>query len=163
MAKIKESQASRRRQPLPKICVTNSQKDLSLSAPTVRKVVRKLLAHLKVRCDEIDIHFVTKNAIAKLHEEHFDDPTPTDTISFPLDETHLGIVFVCPAVAKEYAAAHNLDPTAETTLYLIHGILHLLGYDDLTPKDRRRMEQKERACLRFLASRELNLEIKGRN
>lgn len=157
MAKIKESQAYLRRQPLPKVSVTNSQKDLPFSRVAVRKLVRKLLAHLKVQCDEIDIHFVTKRAIAKLHEEHFGDKAPTDTISFPLDKTHLGIVFVCPAIAQEYAVKHNLDPYEETTLYLVHGILHLLGYDDLTPKERRKMRKKERECLRAL---ELNLSSK---
>ena len=79
-------------------------------------------------------------------------------MSFPLDPsgtassvpTVLGEVFVCPRVAITYAHAHDLDPYAETTRYLIHGILHLLGYDDLTPREKQVMRRKENGCLALL-------------
>ncbi len=120
--------------------------------------MRTLLEALDLTCDELSVHFVSKREIAKLHELYFQDPTPTDTISFPLDSPgdaklpcrHLGEVFVCPAVALEYAKKKNLNPYLETTLYLVHGILHLLGYDDMRPRDKQKMRQKEKICLRNL-------------
>ncbi len=125
-----------------------------------------LLKFLDVTCDEIAIHFVSKRQIAKLHAIYFQDPTPTDTISFPLDNEifhphlghHLGEVFVCPAVAQEYAKERELNSYLEATLYLVHGILHLIGYDDLTPKDKRKMRQKEKACMKHLQKEQVVLK-----
>jgi probable rRNA maturation factor len=102
----------------------------------------------------VAIHFVSKKKICELHEMFFDDKTPTDCISIPIDDpeedaphSHLGEVFVCPKVAIEYGG----DPIQETMLYVIHGLLHLLGFDDITPKDRKAMRKEERKALRFIA------------
>lgn len=106
------------------------------------------------------IHFVTKAKIGALHRTYFDDPSPTDCISFPMDtpskEALLGEVFVCPAVAVEYAKEHGLDPKNEVLLYVIHGLLHLLGYDDCDPKSRKEMRRQEKQCLRAAEERGRN-------
>jgi probable rRNA maturation factor len=136
--------------------IVNEQRDLPLSRESVKKLVFCLLNYLRISCEEFSVYFVTNRRIAKLHEEFFDDPTPTDTISFPLDPlkkkqcAHLGEVFVCPKVALEYSRKNNLDPYEETSLYLVHGILHILGFCDLTPAKKRNMRQKEKECLRIL-------------
>ena len=106
--------------------------------------------------DEITIHLVNKEKISELHAQYFSDPTPTDCISFPLnsiDDTscgylHLGEVFVCPEVAIEYATSHNIPPLQECILYTIHGILHLLGYDDIDEEDRQKMRKAEERCMK---------------
>jgi probable rRNA maturation factor len=72
--------------------------------------------------------------MADLHERYMHEPGPTDVLSFPLDEDDrtedgrrvLGDVVIAPAVA---ATNNPADPTAEVQLLLVHGILHLLGYD----------------------------------
>jgi probable rRNA maturation factor len=43
-----------------------------------------------------------------------------------------------------------LDPYRETILYLVHGLLHLVGYNDLEPKDKAAMRRKEKSCMRKL-------------
>jgi probable rRNA maturation factor len=139
--------------------IYNKQKDLSLSAANIKLMVPFLLRTLNINTDEVILHFVTKSAIGKIHDTFFSDPTPTDCISFPIDcpktpesdEKHkiLGEVFVCPKVALEYANEHELDPHEETKLYIIHGILHLLGYDDLDSASRRKMRQMEQKCLKI--------------
>lgn len=115
-----------------------------------------LLAYLKVKSDEVIIHLVSKPQICKLHADFFNDPSPTDCISFPMDNELgkegyrvLGEIFVCPAVALEYAEEHGKDPMDELKLYLVHGILHLLGYDDIKPKDRQKMRRMEAECLKI--------------
>jgi len=139
-----------------RVDIRNSQKDLLISKRSISLFVLDVLKELDVSCDEIAIHFVTARAIAKLHESYFDDPTPTDTISFPLDapgstpNCYLGEVFVCPKVAVEYAKRHQLDPERETMLYVVHGILHLLGYDDLDAESRKVMRRMERKCMQLL-------------
>lgn len=119
-----------------------------------------LLQELKIYTDEVILHFVTKSKMGKVHEIFFSDPSPTDCMSFPIDpplkekstKAHhiLGEVFVCPQVAIEYAEEENLDPHMETTLYVIHGLLHLLGYDDLDPISRKEMRKMEKKCLKLV-------------
>jgi probable rRNA maturation factor len=132
------------------ISVYNRQKDLKIDKSSVQTLVCCILEHLKVSPEEVSIYLVTKKEISKLHGQFFQDPTPTDCISFPLDDKHLGEVFVCPKVAIEYAQKKGLDPYRETTLYIIHGLLHLVGYDDLEPAPRKAMRKKEKSCMRQL-------------
>ncbi len=133
------------------ITVINRQKALPINKRSVARAATEILSFLQVEWEELSIYFVTKKKIAELHEQFFNDPTETDCISFPLGDKHLGEIFVCPEVAIDYATKHNLDPSEETLLYLIHGILHLIGYDDLDPMKRREMRKMEKKCLKHLA------------
>lgn len=143
-----------------RITTYNTQKDLPLSLKSVREHFPLLLQRLHVKTDEIILHFVTERKICRLHEDFFADPSSTDCISFPMDpsesyteESHhiLGEIFVCPKVAIAYAQEKGLDPYEETTLYIVHGLLHLLGYDDLDPESRKTMRRMEKKCLRLLS------------
>lgn len=135
--------------------VYNRQKSLPISSPAVKKIVGAVLALQKQACDEVTMHFVTSKKICELHEKYFNDPSTTDCISFPLDDpqteqkyTILGEVFVCPQTAIHYAQEHGVDPYEECTLYIVHGLLHLMGYDDLEPKEKKRcVELKKGICL----------------
>ena len=132
------------------IFIANRQKDLKISKRATRILVKALLSYLEIPYEEIAIYFVSEKQIASLHDRFFQDPTPTDCISFPLDNRHLGEIFVCPAVAIRYAKKRGLDPYREMALYLIHGLLHLIGYSDLEKKEREMMRKKEKSCMRHL-------------
>ena len=69
----------------------------------------------------------------------------------------LGEVFVCPHTALLYSQQHNLDPYRECTLYIVHGLLHLLGYDDISDADQKKMRAMEEKCLAYLEQRSLIL------
>ena len=81
---------------------------------------------------ELSVSFVDEAEIEDLHVRFMDEPGPTDVLSFPLDDVDedgvrlLGDVVIAPAVA---ARNNPEDPSAELRLLLVHGILHLLGYD----------------------------------
>lgn len=135
----------------------NNQSTLKIPEGLVEQITSSVMEEFKVSSTEVIIHFVDKEKICHLHKDHFNDPSPTDCISFPLDDPYtpgiqdhsiLGEVFVCPEVAIEYATKHQIDPIQETALYVIHGLLHLLGYDDLTPKDRTEMRKQEKQLLK---------------
>jgi probable rRNA maturation factor len=141
-----------------KITIYNTQKDLSFSLKECKQNILRLLSHLHIATDELIVHFVTEKKISQLHRLLFDDPSSTDCISIPIDapsETRsgyhlLGEIFVCPKVAKRYAAEHELGAFEEMMRYVIHGLLHLIGYDDIKLKDRRVMKKKEEECLEGL-------------
>lgn len=78
-------------------------------------------------------------------------------MSFPLDEIHLGEVFVCPKTAIEYADEKKLPVYEELSLYVVHGLLHCLGYDDLEPAERRIMRKKEKSCMDLIRTKDLIL------
>jgi probable rRNA maturation factor len=147
-----------------KILVQNKQKDLAVSAAAVKKIVAEVIAYENRHCDEVTVHFVTTKKISELHQDFFQDPTTTDCISFPMDEDDLDIgykilgeIFVCPKTAIDYAASHNTTALEETTLYIIHGLLHLMGYDDLEPKMKAAMRRAEKKHMNHLRKLKLML------
>lgn len=87
-------------------------------------------------------------AIAQVHAEHLDDPTPTDVISFDLGDSAELVVSV--ETARREAKAHGHATRAEVALYVVHGLLHVCGFDDIRPRDRARMREAEREVLRAL-------------
>jgi probable rRNA maturation factor len=145
-----------------KINFINDQIDLSIAVNSLKRAVTEVLNFLKVKTNEVSIHFVDEKRICRLHAEFFDDPSPTDCISFPIDPPGdkmgiLGEVFVCPATALKYARENQLDPYDETTLYLIHGLLHLVGYDDLEEDDKKAMRKAEGMCLDAVKAKKITL------
>lgn len=133
-----------------KVTVHNAQKDLVLSESSVAPIIRSVLTLEKRKAESVIVYFVTKKKISALHQEFFDDPTPTDCISFPLDEKDLGEIFVSPKAALEYVKHSKGDVYEETTLYLVHGLLHLLGYDDLSDAEEEKMRLAEKRHLEKL-------------
>ena len=139
------------------IDITNRQH--SLIIPDVSEIVLAVLGLEQQKCDEVSIYFVDTAEISMLHSKFFNDASPTDCISFPMDKDNvegyrmLGDIFVCPQTAIEYAEEHNTSPYWEVTLYIVHGLLHLLGYDDIEDEDvviMRKAEEKHMENLRRL-------------
>ncbi len=125
----------------------------------VEQIALLVLDREKIDWDEIAIYFVKKNTISSLHGQFFDDPSPTDCITFPLDPPKkksssfcfLGEIFICSAVALDYADLHKTNPEEEQRLYLIHALLHLSGYKDQTPCDKKKMRKKEKIYMKMFS------------
>lgn len=133
------------------IHVIDKQSDLKISPASVQKIVTLVIQGEKQTCDEVSVYLIETEEMCELHERFFGDPSPTDCISLPMDEEDdelgyriLGDVFICPETAVIYAKKHpDTTPEEETTLYIIHGILHLLGYDDIEDEDIAEMRKAE--------------------
>jgi probable rRNA maturation factor len=91
---------------------------------------------------ELSVSLVDGAEMTDLHERYLREVGPTDVLSFTMDEEGLlGDVVICP----EVAASQSEDLEAELRLLLVHGILHLLGYDHDDDDERRAMwERQER-------------------
>ncbi len=108
----------------------------------------------------IGLCFVDDEAISALHQQFMDDPTPTDVITFPLEtvvEGSLdGEIVVSTETALREAPRHQLAAEEEVRLYIVHGLLHLLGYDDLDEPGQKTMNRLQQGLLdRWKASRGL--------
>jgi probable rRNA maturation factor len=95
---------------------------------------------------ELSVSFVDDHEMTELHRRYAGEEGPTDVLSFPLDDGDqdrprmLGDVVIDPAVA---ARNHPEDPQAELRLLLVHGILHLLGYDHERDEERAEMWSRQ--------------------
>ena len=101
---------------------------------------------------ELSLAFMTDAKLAKLHGDFLDDPTTTDVITFE-GQPEFGVageVCVSADTAAAYAKEHKRDFSEELTLYVVHGWLHLAGYDDLVPVKKRRMRAAEARALKIL-------------
>lgn len=101
---------------------------------------------------ELSLVFLTDPELAKLHADFLDDPTTTDVITFE-GAPEMGVAGeVCVSVdtAASYAKKHGRAFAGELLLYVVHGWLHLAGYDDLQPAKKRRMRAAEKRAMRLL-------------
>ncbi len=154
--------------PRPKIKVNISdvQSDLAINAKKLDQLVDAVLELEEEICHEVSINFVDEKMICQIHDEYFSDPSVTDCISFPMDDASeicyrvLGDIYVCPKTALVYSDKHQLNPYEETTLYVVHGLLHLLGYDDLTPRKKKAMRAAEKKHMENLLVKSLYLSPK---
>lgn len=99
---------------------------------------------------EVGLYICGEEEMAELHGEFMNDPTPTDVMAFEADEEdegYLGDVIVCDDVAKTVAQESGNLPLDELYFYVIHGILHLMGFDDSTPEQREDMHRLQRQAL----------------
>jgi probable rRNA maturation factor len=121
--------------PSPRIILSNRQ-ELSADTDGLLALARRTLLAEGATDVELSLSLVTKDEMAELHERYLGESGPTDVLSFPQDDdVLLGDVVICPAVAME----QNPDYPAEIRVLLVHGILHLLGYDHESDDEKARM------------------------
>ena len=92
--------------------------------------------------EEIEITFLPDDAIAEVHAQFLDDPTPTDVITF-----HHGEILISTETAIRQAGQGGHSPLRECALYMIHGMLHLNGHDDHTEVEFAEMKRIQETIL----------------
>lgn len=130
---------------------------LRLSLGDVRRCIRALdeSAECRVPPGELGLAWVDPASCSRLHADFFGDPGLTDVMTFPGEagDDHAGELAICPAVAAARAAEFANEFSRELTLYLVHGWLHLAGFQDATRAGRQRMRRAESKLLAWLESR----------
>jgi probable rRNA maturation factor len=139
------------------VVIANRHPRLRLDRRALIRVIRTLDAHAEIfrggpPPGELSLVFLTDAALAKLHADFLADPTPTDVITFEGEPAAglAGEVCVSADAARRQTEAQRGDFSAELTLYLVHGWLHLAGYDDLVPAKKRAMRRAEQRALKIL-------------
>jgi probable rRNA maturation factor len=136
--------------PLITVSISNRQKTLPVDRRRIRQAVRSIVCDARVTDAKVGVAVVDDSTIAQLHGEFLNDPTPTDVLGFVLERSEQmleGEVVVSADTALASAPKYGLPAERELLLYVIHGTLHLVGYDDTTPRQRAVMRKKEREYL----------------
>lgn len=122
---------------------------------------------------EVSLIFVDEPSIATLNKQFMGKDGPTDVLSFPIDSEPeptgrvpdaggsgpgeppvpeipqmIGDIVICPVVAARNALEHECTLDDELALLVVHGVLHLLGWDHAVDDEAERMEQRERDLLK---------------
>lgn len=109
----------------------------------LKKVTEKTLKILKIKLTEISIVLVSDTKIKELNRKYRKINRVTDVLAFDYGE-----VFICLPQAKRQAKQFGHSLKKELATLLIHGILHLAGYDDETKKDYNKMMKAQNEILR---------------
>lgn len=115
-----------------------------------------ILRHLKIRDAELSLAFVSSQKIRALNIKYLNRAHTTDVLAFDLSsdgDVLCGEVIISTDAVVQNARRFDTAPATELVLYIIHGILHLTGYDDHSAADRARMRAKEQEVLTILANR----------
>jgi len=142
--------------------VADNQDDMTVSVERVTDVVRKALAAEQVASATISVAIVDSTTMHELNRQFLNHDYETDVLSFLLDETEPetaggseftvprgagrsidGEIIVSAAYALEISAEYDWSPEHELTLYIVHGLLHLCGYDDMTAAELPVMRARE--------------------
>jgi len=125
------------------IHITNEQSRVPIPASKVRKLAVQILGR-----KNLSVAFVTNAAIRKINRKFLNHDFATDVISFPLDSDLVGELVISAEYAVGEAAKRKIPVEEELLRYVAHGILHLLGYDDHRPADKKRMWARQERELR---------------
>ncbi|MFT3883416.1 MAG: rRNA maturation RNase YbeY [Gemmatales bacterium] len=138
------------------VSVANQQEALELDFARIKAVARAVLQGEGITDGKVTLAFMTDTAIHALNKRFLDHDEPTDVITFPYSSKPLhGDLAISTDTAISAAAERGHEPHEELLLYVIHGILHLVGYDDTSDKKRTEMRKKEAEYLK-----QLNVTIK---
>lgn len=124
------------------------------------KLLESAAKHENVNTDitEMSLSFVNKEEIQEINRDYRGKDVPTDVISFALNDeveseisiigledeiNSIGDVIICVDIAKEQAEDYNHSLDREIGFLAVHGFLHLLGYDHMTPEDEKEMFEKQ--------------------
>ena len=145
--------------------ITDQQSLLNLDNEQLIDTARMLLTAEQVKSATLSLVFVEDGEIHQINRDFLQHDYPTDVISFLLNQRqnsslsdtpdsprgvgqHLeGEIIISTETAIRESRDYNWSPGKETLLYLIHGLLHLAGYDDLTDDDCALMRRREKEIL----------------
>ncbi len=134
--------------------VNNLQRQHRIPTQQVRQVVRRVLRRCAVQRGAVSLVFVGEQRMRWLNGRFHQRRRVTDVLAFDLrwpwqrQATFLlGDVIVAPAVAVRRAPTYRHSYRRELLTYVVHGVLHLLGYRDATPRQRQQMERLQRRIL----------------
>jgi len=130
-----------------KIIITNttSKKIEKKFYQYIKKAVTKTLLYSKKKFNEVNIIFVNDRKIKEINRKFLHKNKPTDVVVFNYDlniPSKYGDIYISIDTALRNSKVYRMDFKTEILILVIHGTLHLAGYDDSTFKKRKKMNEK---------------------
>ncbi len=132
------------------VVAINQNRSYRIDLEGAEKIARKILKILnKEKAAELELIFVDDKSIKKLNKKYKSENRYTDVLSFRIDrrefgyKAFLGEIIISLDTARKNSVIYGTLFANEVALYIIHGILHLFGYDDEKSGQRRRMEKRQ--------------------
>ena len=121
----------------------------------LEQLVRRALVSEGISRAEIGVVLVDDVRIAALHKQWLNKSGPTDVLTFNLSDSTRdaplqGDIVVSTETARSCSRRFGSTPRQELIFYVLHGLLHLTGYDDTTPAQSRAMRARERSLMRAI-------------
>jgi probable rRNA maturation factor len=156
------------------VSVFNSQRAWKINLLLLKQIAETLLAELEIQDAELEVNLVAATEMTRLNEKFLQHAGSTDVIAFNYGEngragcpqaaakpsaigtsrpTLHGEIFICLDEAVRQACKFRTSWQSEITRYLVHGVLHLLGYNDALAEERQKMKRVEDRLLRRLFRR----------
>ena len=140
--------------------ITNLQRCMKVPKNRIRAAVRRVMTREFARKVNISVAVVDDDRIAQLNWVFLQRAEPTDVLAFPLEEGRgqekpeevFGEIVISAERARREARKRHVRPETELILYAVHGMLHLAGYNDRTPAERKRMRRREAEILGSLGT-----------
>jgi probable rRNA maturation factor len=137
-----------------KISIHSPQEGVPIDRGRMREIARAVMDGEGIAEYEISLAFVDNTTIHRLNKQYLDHDEPTDVLTFPYSAANAkkleGELILGAEVASEQAAERGHEVQAELVLYVIHGLLHLCGYDDKSSQAEKEMRGRERHYLAAL-------------
>jgi probable rRNA maturation factor len=134
-----------------KIAIHSPQEMVAIDRGRLREIARAVLEGEGVPEYEISLALVDNPTIHRLNKQYLDHDEPTDVLSFPYSAANSkkleGELVIGVEIALEQAKERGHDVQAELALYVVHGLLHLCGYDDKSADAEKEMRERERHYL----------------
>ncbi len=135
------------------VTVCNRQRRWKVNTRLLRQIAVRALALAGATKDNLNIVLVDDAAIARLNKQFHQREGSTDVLTFDYGAGEVtGELVISVERAIVQAKRFHSTPSCELGLYVVHGILHLHGYDDLLPRPRTRMRAAERRLMTVLAT-----------
>jgi probable rRNA maturation factor len=140
------------------LTITSRSKAMRTPRKRISQLVDFISTAESVDFTEIDIAIVGSREMSKINRQFLNHTGPTDVISFDLSDPCENIVaeiIVCSDVAVQQAKRHgdNNTPQRELLLYITHGLLHVVGYDDTTSGKAKKMYSRQEKLLEEFLSK----------
>lgn len=137
-----------------RVTIANRQRHVRVKLDWLRSITRQVLKGERIADADISLALLDDSAIHRINKQFLNHNEPTDVITFPWSDPDRmplqGELLISAETASRTARSLDHAATHEIALYVIHGLLHLCGYDDLAPAARRRMRRRERYYLKQL-------------
>ena len=135
----------------PKVVVSSAQHAVRVPRKRIAELVARVAAAEPIRLAAVDVAVVGSEEMAALNRRYARSAGPTDVLSFDLsaggEEAVTAQVVVCGDIAAEEARLRSTSGQGELLLYVVHGLLHLAGYEDATAGGAARMHARAAALL----------------